>query len=267
MTEEEANHLRQENTELREAYDQLKQESEQKDRRIEELEGLLMSALLRIEELERRLAKDSHNSNKPPSSDGLARKRSPRKKSGKSSGGQPGHQGHALQPVARPDQVITHRPTHCEVCQAELAERAGQVKERRQIHELPILRLMVTEYQVETVECPACGHLTAGTFPAGVDAPAQYGPRMQALVVYLSQFQLLPLARVSELVADLWGCLLSEGTVATWIAEAASTLEPSILLLKQWLTASRLDHVDETGIRIKGLLHWLHVTATQWLTL
>jgi transposase len=260
MTEEEENQLRQENAALKEAV-------AQKDRRIEELEGLLMSALLRIEELERRLAKDSHNSSKPTSSDGLRRKGHPRQTSGKPSGGQAGHQGHALKPVATPDQVIIHRPTHCERCHAELSDRAGQVKERRQIHELPVLRLVVTEHQVETVACPACGHWTAGAFPVGVEAPAQYGPRMQALVVYLSQFQLLPLARIGELVADLWGCSLSEGTVANGIAEAARVLEPSMETLKRWLIASRLDHVDETGIRVKGLLRWMHVTSTKWLTL
>src|SRR5258707_15423581 len=108
MTEEEAKHLRQENAELKEALTQ-------KDRRIGELEGLLMSALLRIEELERRLAKDSHNSSKPPSSDGFSRKASPRKKSGKPSGGQRVHQGHAMSQIARPNHVITHRPGHCDV--------------------------------------------------------------------------------------------------------------------------------------------------------
>src|SRR5215472_18039170 len=102
MTEEEASQLRQENTELREAYAQLKQESEQKDRRLEELEGLLMSALLRIEELERRLAKDSHNSSKPPSSDGLSHKLKPREASSQPKGGQPGHPGHALHLVETP---------------------------------------------------------------------------------------------------------------------------------------------------------------------
>jgi predicted RNase H-like nuclease (RuvC/YqgF family) len=80
MTEEEARQLKQEKASL-------KEEAAQKDRRIEELEGLLMSALLRIEELERRLAKNSHYSSKPPSSDGFLRKGKPRKKSGKASGG------------------------------------------------------------------------------------------------------------------------------------------------------------------------------------
>src|SRR5260221_4627632 len=112
MTEEEAKHLRQENAELKEALTQ-------KDRRIEELEGMLMSALLRIEELERRLAKDSHTSSKPPSSDGLGRKRRTyRQKSGKPSGGQEGHSGHTLLPTLSPAIMVVHRPTHCEHCQA-----------------------------------------------------------------------------------------------------------------------------------------------------
>lgn len=259
MTEE-ARQLKQEIANLRE-------EVVQRGVRIEELEGLLMRALLRIEELERRLAKDSHNSSKPPSSDGLKRKLKSRRHSGRSKGGQPGHQGHTLEQVAAPDQVITHRPTHCEACQSELQEVAGQVKERRQVLDLPELRLLVSEHRVEGICCPACQHVTQASFPAGVDAPAQYGPQVQALAVYLSQFQLLPMERVCELVGDLWGCQLCEGTLANWIAEAARTLEPTLHTLKRLLLASHVNHLDETGGRIKGLLHWFHVCATTWLTL
>jgi len=260
MTEEEIRQLRKEHVEL-------KEEVARKERRIEELEGLLMSALLRIEELERRLAKDSHNSSKPPSSDGLKRKGKQRQTSSKPKGGQAGHPGHALQFVEIPDQVITHRPSHCEVCHCDLPQHTGQVKERRQIHELPVLRLMVTEHQVEIISCPTCNHLTAASFPVGVNAPAQYGPQMQALAVYLSQYQLLPMERISEIFEDLLASRISEGTLANWIQDAAHTLEPTMLLLKELLLAQKVDHVDETGGRIKGLLHWFHVNATRWLTL
>jgi transposase len=260
MTEEEARQLKQE-------LEELKAEGARKDQRIEELEALLMRAVLRSEELERRLAKDSHNSSKPPSSDGFSRKLKPRRKSGRSKGGQPGHQGHNLEQVAAPDQVITHRPPHCEACQSELPELAGQLKERRQVLDLPELRMLVTEHRVEGICCPACQHVTPAGFPAGVDAPVQYGPQVQALAVYLSQFQLLPMGRVCELVGDLWGSQLSEGTLTNWIAEAAGTLEPTLHTLKRLLLASHLNHLDETGGRIKGLLHWFHVCATPWLTL
>ena len=267
MTDEEAIQLKQAFADLQQAFLNLKEEVAQKNRRIEELEALLMRALLRNEELERRLAKDSHNSSKPPSSDGLKHKPKAKAKKSKPSGGQPGHPGHALHQVEKPDEVITHRPEQCEECCCPLEGAAGQIKERRQIHELPDMRLRVTEHQVEAICCPACQHVTTAPFPVGVDAPAQYGPQMQALAVYLSQFQLLPLERIQQLCGDLLGCQLSEGTLANWIQDAARTLEPTMLLLKQLLLGSRLDHVDETGARVKGLLHWFHVNATQWLTL
>lgn len=119
MTEE----VTRENAELKEAL-------AQKDRHIEELEGLLISALLRIKELERRLAKDSHNSSKPPSSDGLTRKVLARKKSEKLSGGQQRHEDHAPLQVAAPGEVHIHRPSHCEQCHAELFAVSGQISER-----------------------------------------------------------------------------------------------------------------------------------------
>jgi len=261
MTEEEIQQLKKE-------YADLKAALVQKEQRIKELEGLLMGALLRIEELERRQRKDSHNSSKPPSSDGLGRKpRSVRKKSGKSSGGQKGHQGQALLQVQTPDSVITHRPKSCEQCGCGLQEEVGRVKDRRQLHDLPDVRLHVQEHRIEEICCPTCQHWTLASFPAGVHAPAQYGPRVQALAVYLSQFQLLPLARTCEALSDLCGCSLSQATLVNWMAQAATTLEPTIQRIKALLIAGSLLHADETGIRIKGLLHWLHVAATRWLTL
>src|SRR5258708_3044226 len=244
MTEEEVRQLIKE-------YAELKEEAARKDQRIEDLEGMLMSALLRIEELERGLAKDSHTSSKPPSSDGLGRKRRTyRQKSGKPSGGQEGHSGHTLLPTLSPDIMLVHRPTHCKHCQ----------------HDLPELRLQVTEHQIEEICCPICQHWTPGSFPPGVDAPTQYGPGVQALAVYLSQFQLLPMERVCEALEDLCQCRLSEGTLVNWIAEATTRLEPTIQRIKTLVGASALQHADETGIRIKGLLHWVHVNSTRFLT-
>jgi transposase len=227
---------------------------------------LLTGALLRIEELERRAGKNSRNSSKPPSSDGLKHTLKPRAKKGKAPGGQAGHHGHALLQVERPDEVVTHRPERCEACQHELAAVAGEIRERRQIYELPDLRLRVIEHQVQAIGCPRCQHVSAAHFAGGVDAPTQYGPQIQALAVYLSQFQLLPMERLQELCGDLFGCHLSEGTLVNWLSQAKRTLEPSMLHLKELLGYSRLMHVDETGAPIKGLLHWFHVTSTPWLT-
>ena len=171
------------------------------------LRQMLEEVLRRLGEVEGQLAKDSHNSSKPPSSDGPGRKRvSLRKRSEKKPGGQAGHPGHTLVAVETPDEVVRHRPVVCQHCQHPLDEVAGRVKDRRQVYDLPEMRLRVWEHQVEEVCCPACQQVSRGRFPAGVEAPVQYGPQLRALGVYLHAYQLVPLGRVSELLADLYGC-------------------------------------------------------------
>ncbi len=227
----------------------------------------LEQILRRLSEVEGQLAKDSHNSSKPPSSDGVARKsRKQRKRSEKQTGGQPGHAGRTLLQVSSPDAVVCHRPGVCAHCQHELSAVPGSMKERRQVHDLPEVRLVVQEHQVEEVQCPACGWRTEGSFPRGVEAPVQYGPNLRAVAVYLQQYQLVPLARTCELLEDLYDCRVSEGTLAVWVQQAAETLEPTVERIADWLRASRLQHGDETGMRVGGKLHWVHVNSTRWLT-
>lgn len=257
MTEEEA-----------QVYAELKEQVAQKEQRIQELEGLLMSALLRIKELERQHSKDSHNSSLPPSRDHGKRKSSgQREKSQRRSGGQPGHQGHTLMQVQTPDGVIVHRPGCCQFCQQDLQQEVGQVMERRQVHDLPEMRLQVQEHQREEICCPNCQHLTAGTFPEGVNAPVQYGPRVQALAVYLSQYQLLPLQRTCEALADVCQAPISQAVLLQWISQAAKALEPTLSGISELLLRSRVMHVDETSLHLDGQVRWVHVHSTNWLTL
>src|SRR5258708_779417 len=113
--------------------------------------------VLRVQELEARPAKNSQNSGKPPSSDGLRRKtKSLRKPSGKKAGGQLGHRGQTLHLVAAPDVVVEHRPAICSHYQASLERAAVVLRERRQVHELPPVRLRITEHQAIHLQCPAC---------------------------------------------------------------------------------------------------------------
>jgi transposase len=105
-----------------------------------------------------------------------------------------------------------------------------------------------------------------GAFPRAVSAPAQYGPHLQALAVYLHQGQLLPTARTCETLAALCGCHLSEASLLEWSELAAERLAPTVERIAELIAASRLQHADETGIRIYGVLHWLHVNCTRWLT-
>ena len=142
------------------------------------LRAELAAAYARLKRLEMRRAKDSHNSSQPPSQDGVTRqRRGKRKASEKRSGGQVGHAGHTVLPAATPDEVLSHRPLVCQHCQQALEGVPGGVKEQRQVHDLPTMQLVVREHQVEQVQCPACQHLSTGTFPVGVEAPVQVPDR------------------------------------------------------------------------------------------
>jgi len=221
----------------------------------------------RVQELEARLAKDSHNSGKPPASDGLRRKtRSLRKRSGRKPGGQLGHRGETLHLVATPDTVVEHRPPACMHCQTPLEGAPVVGRERRQVHELPPLRLLVHEHQAVRVRCPACGAVSAGTFPSEASSRAQYGPRVRALAVYLVQAQFVPFGRAQQLLADLFGMRLGRGSVVSWVQQAARTLAPVEAQIKAALTGAPVLHNDETGVRRGGRLAWVHVASTGRLT-
>lgn len=228
----------------------------------------LTVALTRVQELEARLAQDSHNSGKPPSSDGLARKtRSLRRRSGKKPGGQLGHRGETLRLVATSDVVVEHRPAVCEACRLPLDTQAPVVlRERRQVQDLPPVRLWITEHQALHVQCPACRTVSAGVFPREAPSRAQYGPRLRALAVYLVEQQLVPYARARAVFADLFGASLSRGTLAQWIQRAAQALAPVEAAVKQALAQAPVLHSDETGVRRAGTLAWAHVASTPRLT-
>ena len=227
----------------------------------------LTAVLVRVQELEARLAKDSHNSGKPPASDGLARKtRSLRRRSGKKPGGQLGHRGETLHLVATPDEVVEHRPTVCAQCHTLLDEAEVVLRERRQVRDLPQIRLAVTEHQALHVRCPQCAAVSVGTFPAETPSRAQYGPRLRAFAVYLLQQQFVPYGRVRELFADLCGASLSLGTLQGWVQQSAATLAPVEASVKAALQRVPVLHVDETGVRRSGHLAWAHVASTARLT-
>lgn len=244
------------------------------EERIAELEALVVRqqeqiAVLveRVRDLEGRLAKDSHNSSKPPASDGLGRKtKSLRKASGKKPGGQLGHRGETLRLQATPDVVVEHRPAICRQCQAPLADAPVLVRERRQVHDLPPGRLLVTEHQALHVQCPACCGVSVGAFPEEAPSRAQYGPHLRALAVYLSAEQLVPLGRVQQLLSDLFNVQVGRGSLVAWVQQAAAVLAPVEERIKAALRQAPVLHVDETGVRRGGQLAWAHVTSTSRLT-
>jgi transposase len=230
---------------------------------VEQLQGQLLALTERVAALEARLAKDSHNSHQPPASDGLARKtRSLRQKSGKKSGGQPGHPGSTLRWSEHPERIVTHAPDGCAQCGTPLAEAAERGSERRQVVDLPPLRLEVTEHRALQRVCPHCQATTQATFPPFVTQSVQYGPGIKALAVYLNQYQLLPWERASELLTDLFGHAPGEGSLATFLSTCFTRLEPIEAAIREAIRAAPVAQMDETGVRIAGKTRWLHYVGT-----
>jgi transposase len=238
--------------------------------RVATLEGENAALRSEVEALRGRLAKDSHNSSKPPSSDGPGSpKRVPkslRATSGRRPGGQPGHPGAHLTLVEQPDTVVVHQPSVCAGCGRGLGEAPVLRTERRQVIELPVVRAQVVEHQAETRGCRGCGQATTAAFPAGVLAPVQYGPGVATLAVYLHQEQLLPVERTGRVLGEVFGCPISNGTLARMVARCADAVADIVAAIKQAVIVAAVLHVDETGLSLNGKTAWLHVASTDRLT-
>jgi len=221
-----------------------------------------------VQELKNRLSKDSHNSSKPPSSDGFSRgtpaPRSLRPKTERKTGAQPGHPGQGLQPVEKPDHVQYHELDTCKACGGCLYAPVGA--KRRQVFDLPPMRLVVTEHQAMEYHCPHCQAINEAPFPASVTQPTQYGPGILGLCVYLTQYQLLPFARAQQLLTDLLGQSPCEGTLVLAHANCYDALEAVEKSIKEAIVKAEVAQFDETGARVENALQWLHVACTDRLT-
>ena len=220
----------------------------------------------RVAELEGAARADSATSSRPPSSDGLAKKPAmPRVKGGRR-GKQPGADGKHLAQVADPDQVVEHTAAACSGCGGGLDDAAVVATAARQVFDTPPQRLVVTEHRVLRRRC-GCGAITAGVFPDEIRAPAQYGPGVRATIAYLAVYQHLPTGRLARLLGDLLGAPVATGTVAAVIAETAQAVAPAVKAIADRLAGAAVVHADETGARVAGRLHWVHVAATTLFTL
>ena len=246
---------------------QLEQEKSVLQEQLTQRDELITQLLQRVQTLEEREAKDSHNSHLPPSSDRFVRQpKSLRKKSGKKAGGQEGHRGTTLSFSPTPDVVIVHAVERCDICQQDLTQVAPATVERRQVVEVPVPRLVVQEHQAESKDCPRCHQRTQAPFPTQVRAPVQYGASIGARAIYLSQQQLLPMARVCEVLEDLLGVSLSEGSLRDVIERCSTKLGAIEQQIKAALKEAAVIHQDETGLYVAGKRHWMHVTASSRLT-
>jgi transposase len=234
--------------------------------------AFLLALTHRVQKLEELAAKNSSNSSKPPSSDGLSKPplkpmpQSLRKPNGKKPGGQKGHLGKTLFPVEIADHIADHLPHHCAHCHTQLPNtQLPDYYLRRQVFEMPSPHVVVTEHRTYKVICPCCHQETSGLFPEGVDNPVQYGPNLLGFATYLHAVHLLPYARCAQIVQEVTGATFCAGSLHRALQVASDRLEDFERQLKQEVVVAPLLHVDETGGRVAGKLHWFHVRCTDTL--
>lgn len=221
----------------------------------------------RVEKLEGQASKNSRNSSKPSSTDGFGKRtKSLRQKSEKPSGGQVEHPGSTLEWREQADDEVIHPVHGCSECGTSLSALPVEGWERRQVFDIPPIELRVTEHQVEIKSCPHCGCQNQGDFPVGVTNLVQYGPRLKGVMVYLMEGQLLPFGRSCEVLNDVLGVPVSEGTLFNTLVDCHTRLESIEQTIQAQVVNAPVVHFDETGLRVKGRLWWLHVACTDGLT-
>jgi transposase len=244
---------------------------DERDKIIEQLRAEIAMLKAYIAELEHRLGLNSTNSGKPPSSDGLGKENAIPKsvlrnrKKNKAARKSRKNQNH-LEQVENPDRVIAYQAKNCSNCANDLSSVTSDKHEKRQVFDLPKQAFEVTEHQIHRKICPCCKTKNYGQAPSAVKAYSQYGPNFGAFCIYLNARQLIPYNRIAELSAELFGRKVSEQVIINFVNEFGETCVKNLGEIEANIRKSAVTHADETGLRVKGSLHWMMVSTTSMWT-
>lgn len=233
---------------------------------INELRETIRMMSEQLKTLQAQKNQDSHNSSKPPSSDGMKRTiSSTRTKSNRPSGGQRGHKGTTLVMKDKPDRTIEHTVDQCS-CGCSLKSVSVRRRHQRQMIDIPMPKIEYTEHQSEEKQCPNCGRITVAPFPEDIEKSIQYGANIKSFAICLIQYQLIPLKRTQEFLRDMFQIEISQGTLLNWTQELHKKVEPAEKEIVEQLKQADIVHADETGIFCENKLNWVHVASTNKLT-
>ncbi len=222
-----------------------------------------------IRELKEQLNKNSKNSSKSPSSDGLKKpavkkNKSLRESSGKKQGAQEGHDGVHLAVISEPDRIKDHMHSDCTSCphRAKCLSRA-YIKETR--HEVDtVVTVDVTAHNlIEVRECPLQGGMKTGSFPENIKATVQYGKNLQAMVVAFNTVGAVSISRTHEILSSVFNIPLATGTIKNMVTRCAESLNDAYERIRLKMIMLGLIHCDETGSRVDGKTCWVHVASDQ----
>ncbi len=243
-------------------------------KRIGQLERRLEALELENKKLKEKLAKyqtpkNSNNSSIPPSQDqNRPKRRSLREKTGRKPGGQAGRKGNTLKMAQVPDTIEKHIPSYCKCCGKDLASLPVQLAGKRQVFDIPEIKLHVTEHRVYKKVC-SCGHETKCDYPSQANAPVSYGNNIESLIGYFHTRQYLPFLRMKELFRDVFHVPISEGGIHYLLNKLKRKAQPAYDLIKQKLLSGGYCFSvgsDETGVKVDGNKHWAWTWQNQEAT-
>ena len=231
-----------------------------------------LKTIARLEEELRiaKLPKDSSNSSRPPSTDLYKPVRnkncSLRKKSGKKTGGQPGHKGTTLAFCHdEPDEIITHSPTVCSGCGGDLSQIKGQLDQTHQVVDSTVPKRILINHRSIMKKC-TCGQCNKGSFPPGAKGVVNYGPGIRALVANLSVRQYVSFARIVEFFSDTLKIQISEGTIANLLKQFTDNGMIRYNEIHDQVMKATVIGADETSVKVSGKKWWMHTYQTDQLT-
>lgn len=226
--------------------------------------SLVEQQALRIKELESRLNQNSGNSSKPPSSDQFKKKRN-NKHFKRKTGGQPGHTGTNLKTVSNPDEVKSYSaPTICEACNKSLEGKTITTKIGQEF-DIPQVKIRVIEYRVDVVTCD-CGHCNKTPQAPELKSRAYYGNRIKSLIIFCKNVHMLPYRRTKEIIYNIYGHTISEGTFLNAEQEFSEKLIPIEQEIKEQIISSFVAGFDETGVRSEKRNFWVHTAVTKYFS-
>lgn len=247
------------------------------NRLVDQKDATISKLSSKVNTLESRLAKyegpeqDSHNSNTPPSkepmkSEIVRRTKSLREKSSRHTGGQKGHEGSTIEMNPEPDFIEEHQaPLFCECCGMPLDDVNSECCGTYQVIDLPKYRPITIAHLVFGRKCK-CGHVTKAEKPKECGKYVTYGPNIRALVSFLSEGQSVPYKRLCEILEDVFGVHISQGSIKNILDKQAEKSKPAYKEIKERIMQEKVLGSDGSGMFVNGEHHWAYAIQSKRYT-